>query len=108
MNRPARRSFADGPGARIAAVLVILACVAALAYLHRETLFVSGESPEAAANPELAACLAERVGAVDRMQAEGVVNETQYAAFRARAEAFCRQQFGDNSGPPGPPPGLPR
>jgi hypothetical protein len=107
---PERRSFVDGPGARFVAVLVILVCGAALAYLHREALFSLDETPAAAAgNPQLAACFAERFGAVDKMQAEGIVNEAQYAAFRAHAEAFCQQQFGENTGgSPGAPPGLPR
>jgi hypothetical protein len=110
MTGPERRSPVDGPGARIVAVLVILICVAVLAYLHRETLFSRDETPAAAAgNPRLAACFAERIGAVDIMRAEGIVNEAQYAAFRARAEAFCQQQFGEAAGPlPGIPPGLPR
>ncbi|HSM18740.1 MAG TPA: hypothetical protein VK844_00010 [Hyphomicrobiales bacterium] len=98
-----RRSFVDGPGARIVALLLIAGCLGVLAYLHRETLF-PGEEPQAAAaaNPQLAACLAERIGAVDRMKAEGVVNDAQYAAFRARAEAYCEQQFGGGTGPPPP------
>ena len=109
MTRPGRRSLVDGPAPRIVAVLLILISVATLAYLHREALISAGEKPEAAANPRLAACLAERVGAVDKMQAEGIVNEAQYAAFRARAEAFCSQQFGENTAaPPGVPSGLPR
>jgi hypothetical protein len=109
MTGPERQSFADGPVARLIAVLVILVCAATLVYLHRETLFHSGGTTETAAgNPELAACLAERLGAVDKMRAEGVINEAQYDVFRSRAEAFCQQQFGDSNGPPGPPPGLPR
>lgn len=99
----------DGPLPRLLALLLILACVAALAYLHREALFPGEEAPLTAGNPALAACLAERIGAVDRMRAEGIVNEAQYGAFRARAEAFCQQQFGGDAGaPPGAPPGLPR
>lgn len=109
MTGPEARSFADGPVPRIVAVLLIVICVATLVYLHRDTLFGSDSGPEVAANPELAACLAERVGAVDKMRADGVVNEVQYDTFRARAEAFCQQQFGENGGgPPGAPPGLPR
>jgi len=109
MTAPEKPSFVDGPGARVIAVLVILSCVAILAYLHRETLF-PGEQPLAAAagNPQLAACLTERIGAVDEMKAQGIVNETQYADFRGRAEAFCLAQFGEDAGPPAAPPGLPR
>jgi len=109
MTGPGGRSFVDGPGARVAAMLVILVCGAALAYLHREALFASGGKPIVTGNPRLAACLAERLGAVDRMQAEGIVNEAQYADFRARAEAFCQHEFGGDAGPPpGAVPGPPR
>lgn len=109
MTDPGRRSFADGPVPRIGAVLLIIVSVATLAYMHRETLFASTEAPAASQNPQLAACLAERVGAVDKMRAEGVVNEMQYGSFRARAEAYCQQQFGNSGGgPPGMPSGLAR
>lgn len=108
MSAHQRQSFADGPVPRVAAMLLILICVAVLAYLHRETLFPFGDAPVAAGDPELLACLAERVGAVDRMQADGVVSEAQYATFRARAEAFCQQQFGGGTGASNLPPGLPR
>ena len=101
MTQPRRQSGVDGPVARVIAFLLIAACVATLAYMHREALFFTAENSAAAGNPELAACLAERIGAVDKMQADGVVNQGQYDAFRDRAEAFCQQQFGNNSGPPG-------
>ena len=106
---PPQRSPLDGPAARIAAALVILLCAGALAYLHRETLFPAAKPAADTSNPQLAACLAERIGAVDKMQSEGILKQDQYAAFRARAEAFCQQQFGDGAGaPPAAPPGLPR
>lgn len=100
------RGFVDGPGARLVALGVILAASAALAYLHRDTLFPPDATQQTAGNPQLAACLAQRIGAVDKMKAEGVVSDAQYGAFRARAEAFCLQQFGQKAGPPGAPGGA--
>ena len=49
-------------------------------------------TPEAAANPELAACLQQRIGDVDRMREEGILTDEKYAAFRSRAEELCIQQ----------------
>jgi hypothetical protein len=37
-------------------------------------------------------CLDQRVGDVDKMKAEGIVNDAQYASFRQRAEELCRAQ----------------
>lgn len=47
----------------------------------------------AADNPALAACLTERVGAVDKMKAEGIVSAAQYDTFKARAVAYCETEF---------------
>ncbi len=43
------------------------------------------------ANPELAACLQQRLGDVDRMRDEGILSESQYAGFKQRAEDLCYQ-----------------
>ena len=49
-------------------------------------------APVSEANPALDACLAQRVGDVDRMKSEGVIDDARYASFRARAEELCRAQ----------------
>lgn len=91
----APRHFLDRPVARLLAVGVALLTAALLVWLNRDALFGAsiGADPALAGNPELAACLSERVGAVDKMRAEGIVNDSQYAAFRSRAEAYCQSQF---------------
>ena len=44
-------------------------------------------------NPELDACLAQRVGDVDQMKADGVINASQYEAFKGRAISLCQAQY---------------
>lgn len=43
-------------------------------------------------NPGLAACLEERIGHVEQMKADGVINEHQYGQFSGRARALCQEQ----------------
>jgi|GEM_PF-1910658 len=47
---------------------------------------------QADANPALAECLQKRVGDVDQMKKDGLLNDQQYGSFRARAEQLCSQQ----------------
>ncbi|WP_306027646.1 hypothetical protein [Stappia sp. MMSF_3263] len=99
--RPAGRL--DGPAARILALAIAAALASAIAWIGQVgfagvamTPFansLAGSGGNAAANPALAACLAERVGAVDQMRADKVINSGQYEAFRARAESYCQTQF---------------
>lgn len=102
MSAPAR-SFVDGPGGRITAGIVLVLVAAALAFYHREDLFGS-EQVTSTGNPALDACLAERLGQVERMVADGVVEGAQAEAFRSRAAELCRQTTG---GEDGGAPGLP-
>lgn len=55
-----------------------------------------GGTPAAEATPELDACLTQRVGDVDRMKSEGIINDAQYEAFRQRATSLCHAQHGTN------------
>ena len=41
-------------------------------------------------NPELAACLKQRVGDVDKMQQDGILSDNQYTDFKERAIQLCR------------------
>ncbi|WP_420403105.1 hypothetical protein [Nisaea sp.] len=92
----AAASFADSWRARAVAGLVLVGALAALAYLHRDDIAgLLGEEPVAApANGPLAACLAERYGAVDKMREEGIIDEAKHQLFRRRAEAMCQDRFG--------------
>ena len=98
-----RRSTVDGPLARVAAVVVALLLIATAIWIGRVgfagaplTPFERmADEPVSAAqdNPQLAACLEERIGAVNQMRDDGVINDGQYSAFRARAVAYCETQF---------------
>lgn len=53
---------------------------------------VSREGPVRSESPALQQCLDQRVGDVERMKSEGIVNDAQYAEFRERAQELCRAQ----------------
>lgn len=86
-------SALDGRFARGVAALVLVGALAALGYFHRADLFPPEAAEVSDANPELAACIAERTGHVDRMLEDGVVSADQAASFRERAIQFCESQF---------------
>lgn len=93
----ATEHFIDSWRARLVAGLILIMSAASLVYSHREdiTLFARGDdAPELPANPELAACLSERHGAVDQMRAEGVIDESKHTLFKQRATAICQDRFG--------------
>ena len=87
--------FLDGRGARIVAGAVLVFSLGMIGFLGRENFMPAAEETvQSTGNPELDACLQERVGAVDQMRADGVINAGQYEQFRGRAVAFCEWQFG--------------
>lgn len=99
-----QRSALDSRGARLAALAIALAALSLMIWLGREDVplvrdvmtSVSGSAEGSATttgNPELDACLASRVGDVEKMREEGVINAAQYDAFRSRATAYCEAQF---------------
>lgn len=100
-------SALDSRGARLVALVIALAALCLMIWLGREDVpfvraaltSVTGAAEETAAssgNPQLDACLASRVGDVEKMREEGVINAAQYDTFRGRAVAYCEAQF-----PPG-------
>jgi hypothetical protein len=96
MSRPSLdppAGFLDRPAARVLALAVLLACAAALAWMHRADLFPAAAGPGAAGDPA-AACIAQRSADIDRMQDDGVIDASQAALFKSRAEALCRSQAG--------------
>lgn len=95
-----RRSAADGLWPRIGAVLVLLAVVAILAAMHWDDLFAPERSAQPAADDPVARCLAARAADIDKMRADGVIDEAQATLFTSRAEALCQAQFGAGAGPP--------
>jgi len=99
-----RRSALDGPVLRLLAVGAALLVIGAGVWIGRYgfagvpmTPFAAvtdgSAGPAAGTNPELAACLTERVGAVDQMRSDGVIGDSQYETFRSRAVAYCETQF---------------
>ncbi|AXS40157.1 hypothetical protein [Breoghania sp. L-A4] len=85
--------FLDSFRARGLAVAVALLAASALGWINRAALLPSEQATAGAGNPELAACLTERVGAVETMRAEAILNDAQYKAFKTRATDYCRAQF---------------
>ncbi|MTI42350.1 hypothetical protein JM93_01765 [Roseibium hamelinense] len=94
----------DGVAGRVTALAIAGASLGLMIWIGREDVPIlrdtvamitgsSGPSTEGTGNPELDACLAKRVGDVDKMRADGVVSDAQYETFRARAVGFCEAQF---------------
>lgn len=102
---PRNKEPAEGKTGKIVAALVLVLGVGALVYINLEP--APEVEPEAAAEAvgqgELADCLDRRVGAVENMKADGVLNDAQYASFKMRAETYCEYEFGEaSSAPPQP------
>lgn len=94
---PSKSNFADTAAARMMALVVFGLCVAALGYLHREDLFPEQPADTVAqANPAFLECRNVRVGHVDNMLQEGIIDEVKYNQFKERALAYCAAEF-----PPG-------
>ncbi len=97
-------SFLDRPAARRLAVLCAAAALALLGYIHRDDLFPP-EDLGLAADPAFAECYGPRAADADKMQREGLIDETQATLFKSRAEAFCIAQTQDDASAPPPLPG---
>ena len=94
----AKSSALDRPLARIAALGVFLCAAGVLALVHRDDLFPPEPAAVAADDP-VALCLAARAEDIDKMRADGVIDEAQATLFKSRAEALCQAQKGQG-GPP--------
>lgn len=111
MAAPDDRAFLDRPAARLLALLVIVLCGAALAYLHRNDLRpaapagAADESAGSAAEPATP-CIDQRFGEIDAMVTDGIIDNDKAVLFKQRAEAMCRATHGDSpaGGPPLPSP----
>ncbi|MEJ8474139.1 hypothetical protein [Roseibium algae] len=97
------QSRLDGRNGRLLALAIAVSGLALMVWLGREDVpfvratlsAITGQEPEAAStgNPELDACLAKRVGDIDKLLAEGMIKESQYSAFSRRATSYCETQF---------------
>lgn len=104
MSTTTQTGFVNTNAARI--VAAVLALLIAIIWFYNYSADFSrvmaggstGELPQAEtlavsnANPALAACLEKRVGDVDQMKEDGLLNDQKYASFKVRAEQLCAQQ----------------
>ena len=100
------KSPLDGLAARLVAVMIALAGMAFLGWIHRNDLF----PPEAGANPAnpaeaaFQACFAPQAMRIATDMESGQITEAQATLFRSRAEAYCADRAakgGGRSGLPG-------
>ncbi len=98
--KPPRRSLLDRPVARLMALAVALAAAAGLLALHRDDLFPPEQAAKPAADDPFSRCLAQRSADIDRMRADGIIDDGQSVRFKANAEALCWDQTRGNAPPP--------
>ena len=87
--------------ARVIALGVVTACAVIILASYWSVIF----PPEVVAGPTddpAAPCIASRFADVDRMRADGVIDDSQAELFKSRAEALCRDQAGQGGAPPPP------
>jgi hypothetical protein len=99
MSGTAGTSFLDGKGARLVALGVLIAVGALLLRIHWADFFPPPQA-ELSKDDPVAICMAERAAGIDKMLADGVIDENQARQFKGRAEALCQAQEGGGSGPP--------
>lgn len=100
----APRSFADTALARLIALAIVVG-IGLIFFVYwaddlRNVLeddapaipILADRAPIQRTNAALKSCLDQRVGEVDKMKAEGVINDEQYTSFRQRAEQLCQVQ----------------
>lgn len=100
---PSAPSKPTGAVGRGIALAIALAALGLMVWIGRNDVasiqyamsLISGKptsETQGSGNPELDACLAQRVGDVDQMKADGVINASQYEAFKSRAISLCQAQ----------------
>lgn len=90
------KSPLDGLAARLVAVMIALAGMAFLGWLHRSDLFPPEPGTAAASDdPRLAAftaCYQPQAARIDADLSSGQLTTEQATLFRNRAEAYCADQ----------------
>lgn len=84
----------NGPAARAAAGLVLLAVVAILVYLHRYELFFRQSVDTAGLPPEVQACVEQRLSNIEGQVARGVITQEMAGPIRQSVVGFCRETAG--------------
>ena len=87
------RGFLDGLLMKAVAGAVIVGCVGLLAFLNRDLLVDKPVADDQSLNPEFVECRDARVGQVQKMLDDGVINETNFKVFKERAIDTCAGQF---------------
>lgn len=95
MPREASRDPLNGPWARGAAALVLVAVVAILLYLHRYELLREGVDT-AGLPPAVQACVDERLEDIDDQIARGRITKEMAGPIREGIVNFCQQTSGES------------
>ncbi len=98
------RSFADTVAARLIALLIAVAIAALFVFNWSDEAeqLLTGTQPGIPiieqqvqvrpVNTGLQNCLDQRIGDVEKMRSDGLINDAKYTSFRQRAEDLCRAQ----------------
>ncbi len=84
-----RRAPLDRPAARLVALGVALAALAALAWYHRAELLPPGPAPASPWQAAFSACFEPRAAQLAASLERGELTQDHATQFRGRAEAFC-------------------
>ncbi len=88
------QSFLDRSLSRFIALLIALGLLGSLLYIWQDDFFPSPNiSSVKSANPDYDKCILNRVGSVEKMKREGIINTSQYNQFKNRAISYCQTQF---------------
>ncbi len=84
-----RRAPLDRPAARLVALGVALAALAALAWYHRADILPPGPAPASPRQAAFRDCYEPRAAQLAASRERGELTRDQATKFRGRAEAFC-------------------
>ena len=86
----------DRPMARWIALSIFVAMLLLLGAIQRNGPWMPAETPTNSLNKNYVLCLNERLGTVEKMMSEGVIDQNQASLFKTRADALCRTKFPPN------------
>ena len=98
----AETSDSTSLGARLAALVVILAAAAVLGFYHRNDIFPPSKPVETGLNPEFVKCRDERTAQVAKMRSDGLIDDSKVATFTERAVSYCASTFPPDAAPSDP------
>ena len=86
----------DRPMARWIALSIFVAMLLLLGAIQRNGPWMPAKTPTNSLNKNYVLCLNERLGTVEKMMSEGVIDQNQASLFKTRADALCRTKFPPN------------